>query len=357
MKTNDDIKALLDDFQNTAEEPVEFDEAAILAAYEKHNDNQSLPIKILSVFGGILASLAFLGFLFIAGLYDSEVGLLMFGAIFVAGSILINKNYDRIIIDTISVSLYIIGFILIGLALNLLEVDEDPIMFIYILLALGSMSIVQSYIISFVAVLIINASLLGLLIENDAYDLVHGYVTALALGTTYLFLNEAKIITTSVALSKLYNPVRIGLVFSFLLGLACLGKKGMLPLSPNYIWLSAVPIIAVIVYLVSNLFELLDITEKRHKIGIYVFTLLALVPTALSPAISGALLLILLSFLVNYRTGLFLGIISFIYFISQYYYDLKFTLLTKSILLFSTGVVFLAIYLFTHKKLASHEKV
>ena len=46
-----------------------------------------------------------------------------------------------------------------------------------------------------------------------------------------------------------------------------------------------------------------------------------------------------------------------IYFISQYYYDLNFTLLTKSILLFSSGVLFLLLYLFTHKNLTQNEKI
>ena len=60
---------------------------------------------------------------------------------------------------------------------------------------------------------------------------------------------------------------------------------------------------------------------------------------------------------VNYKTGLVIGIISFIYFISQYYYDLNFTLLTKSIILFSSGIVFILFYLFTNKKLNTNEKI
>jgi len=82
-----------------------------------------------------------------------------------------------------------------------------------------------------------------------------------------------------------------------------------------------------------------------------------LVSTIFSPSISGAMIIVLLSFLVNYKTGLAIGIISLIYFISQYYYDLNFTLLTKSIILFSSGIVFLLFYLFTTKKLNSNEKI
>jgi len=357
MKNKEDIKELLDYFQNTEDNPLKFDEEAIFSAYQKNSDNQSLPIKILSVFGGVLASLAFLGFLFIAGLYTSDLGLLVFGGIFIAVSIWINKKYDRIIIDTVSVSSFIIGFILIGLGLDQLKVNEDIISIIFIIIAFSSLSIVQNYILSFVSVLIINGSILTLIISNNAYNLIHFHVSVLALTIVLFFVKEAKIITINKTFSKLYNPIRIGLIFSLLSGLVFLGKRGILPVSTDYIWISSIIIISSIVYLISTLFNLLHIIESKHKISIYIFTLLTLLPTALSPAISGAILIILLSFMVNYKTGLAIGIISFIYFISQYYYDLNFTLLTKSILLFLSGILFIGLYLFTHKKLTSNEKV
>lgn len=357
MRNKDDIKELLDYFQNAEDKPLEFDEEAIIAAYQKDDGNQSLAIKILSVFGGILASLAFLGSLAIAGLYNSDIGLIVFGGIFIAGSIWINKEYDKIIIDTVSVSFFIIGFILLGFGCEQLKMNENSISIIFIIIAVGSLSIVQNYILSFVSILIINGSILTLIISNKGYDLIHIYVSVLALTMTNIFFKEAQIITTNKSLSKLYNPVKTGLIFSFLSGLVILGKKGILPVSPDYIWLSSIVIISLIVYLISNLFNILSITETRHKNGIYIFTILTLLPTALSPAISGTMLIILLSFLANYKTGLVTGIIFFIYFISQYYYDLNFTLLTKSILLFSTGVLFIALYLFTNKKLTENEKV
>ncbi|WP_257669805.1 DUF4401 domain-containing protein [Parapedobacter tibetensis] len=357
MKRKENIKELLDYLQTTAEKELQFDEEAIVTAYQKNNDNQSLAIKILSIFGGLMASLAFLGFLFIAGLYDSDIGLLIFGTLCIAGAIWINKAYDKIIIDTLSVSSFIIGFILIGFGFSELEVNVNIVSIIFIIISLCSLIIVQNYILSFIAVLIINGSILAIILSNKSYDLIHICVAVLVLIITYFFLKEAKIITASKALFRLYNPIRIGLIISFLSGLVIFGKKGILPISPDYIWLSSVIIISAIMYLLSNLFGILNITNIQHKTGIYVLSILLLLPTVLSPAISGAILIVLLSFLVNYKTGLVIGIIAFIYFISQYYYDLHFTLLTKSILLFSSGVFFILLYLLTYKKLTSNEKI
>ncbi len=353
MRDRENIKELLDYLQTSEEKALDFDEESIVRAYEKNIDQQSLPIKLLSIFGGLLASLAFLGFLFMIGLIKSEPGMLVFGTLCIAGAIWINKAYDKIIIDTVSVSSFIIGFIVLALVIN----NVNLACFTFILIAFCSLGIVQNYILSFISVLIINGSILTLIISNNNYELIHIYVSILALLVSSFFLKEASIIKAGKAFSKLYNPVRIGLIFSFLSGLVFLGKKGLIPLSPSYIWVSSIITLSAIVYLIYVLLNTLNITSAKHKAFIYIFSILILATTALSPAISGAMLIILLSFLVNYKTGLALGIITFIYFVSQYYYDLNFTLLTKSLLLFSSGVLFLVFYLFTNKKLTANEKI
>jgi hypothetical protein len=358
MRNNEEIKELLAYFPNTEDKPLVFDEAAIIAAYRESDDNkQSISIKILSVFGGILASFTFLGFLFITGLYNSDIGLLLFGAILIVVSIGLNKAFNNIILDTISVSFFVIGFILIGLGLGQFYVSENKVSIIFIVMAFISLIIVQNYILAFLSVLIINGCILMLIMSNNAYNFIGLYISVVSLVMVYFFLKEAQIITIGRAFSRLYEPVRIGLIFSLLSGLAFVCKRGLISVSANSLGLSSVLIMSSIVYLIYLLLDVFKITETRYKIGICALTILMLLPTALSPAISGSMLIMLLSFWVNYKTGLALGIFSFIYFISQYYYDLNFTLLTKSMLLFSSGVLFLALYLFTYKKLTPDEKI
>ena len=96
-----------------------FDEEAIFAEYQKREGEKSnLVIKILSVFGGILASLAFLGFLFLLELYESEIGMLVIGGACVFLAIWLNKRFDKLIIETFSVSIYVLGFILLILGIS-----------------------------------------------------------------------------------------------------------------------------------------------------------------------------------------------------------------------------------------------
>ncbi|MCH5715344.1 hypothetical protein [Niabella hibiscisoli] len=64
MKTKEHIEALLTQMAN-GDDNVQYDVDAIAATYQKNDHgHQSIAVKILSVVGGILASLAFIGFLF-----------------------------------------------------------------------------------------------------------------------------------------------------------------------------------------------------------------------------------------------------------------------------------------------------
>ncbi len=357
MKNKEDIKTILNTFERVDSEPIVYDENSILSTYAKGDGDQSLSIKILSVFGGVLASITLLGFLFLVGLYGSEEGLLIFGIFFILFSIAITKGDGQIIMDTFSVSFFIIGFILVGLSLMEFKVNENVISIIFILIASVSFCIADSYVICFLAILAINASIIALILFNESYYFSHIYVSVLAFILTYVFMNEAQIIKGNTIISKRYNAIKIGLVFSFLSMLSLLSKKGILPESFHDIWLSSVVTIVMIVFCISKLFVVLNSTKIQHKVTLCIVTTLLLVPTALSPGIPGAILVILLSFYTNYKTGFVIGIVSFLYFISRYYYDLNFTLLTKAILLFISGVLFIALYLFTNKKLTTNEEV
>lgn len=351
-------KALLDSIRLSEGTKFECNEKAILDEYQIQGDNKSsLAIKTLSIFGGFLATFAFLGFLLIAGLYDSEIGLLMFGIGFIVSAIWLNNEYDKLIIDTFSISTYIIGFALLAFGLSGMKVDEDIIAILIGVIALCSLIVTQNFILSFISVLAISGIFLTLIILNDLYDLIHLYIAVCTLLLTYLFLNEAKIISLNKKLSKLYNPIRIGLVISLLFGLITIGKRHLIPISQNYIWLSSIIMILVTMYLVYSIIKINEINAVKNKVLIYTLSTLILASTILSPSISGAIVIIMLSFLVNYKTGLAIGIISIIYFISQYYYDLNFTLLTKSIILFVSGIMFLLFYLFTTKNISINEKI
>lgn len=336
----------------------EFDESEIGLEYSKLKaDKSGLAIKILSVAGGFLATLAFLGFLSMAGLEDSEAGLIIVGLISICAAVWLNIAINKLITDTFSVSAYLIGFCLLAMGFGGLDMSENLISILFIIISIVVLIITQNYILSFVSILVISGSILFLIINTDSYAMIHGYNAIALVLMTYVFLNEAKIITTDIRLSKLYNPLRSALLLSVLMGLACVGKKGLFDTHLHNIWSTSLVSIPLTIYVISVIIRVIGIAGARARFYIFGICALILLPTALSPAISGALLIILLGFLVNHKFGLVAGILSFIYFVIQYYYDLSFTLLTKSILLFSSGIVFLLFYYITCKFSISNEKV
>ncbi|MCU7617992.1 DUF4401 domain-containing protein [Chryseobacterium sp. PBS4-4] len=357
MRNKDNIEELLSYLQEKSDQELLFERENVFKAYQNKEDHQSLAIKILSVFGGLMSGLAFVGFLFLTGLFESNQGLVIFGGLCIAGSILLNKAVHKIIIDTMSVTFYLIGFVLLGIGLSDSIHNESIICFIFMLIALCSLLVVQNYIISFVSILMINGCTVALLTFNELTSMIYIYIALIAVLITFLFLNEAKILALKNIVSKLCEPLRSALVFTFLGTFIFVNYEKSSSFSYAYFITSSVVIILSILYVVYHLFKILNIKTTQHKTITLIATAVLLAPTANSPAISGAILIILVSFMVNYKTGFGLGIIAFVYFISMFYYNLQFTLLTKSIILFSSGILFLTLYFFTRKKLISHEKI
>ncbi|RXP53798.1 DUF4401 domain-containing protein [Lutibacter sp. HS1-25] len=358
MDKNEQILATLKSVQDFEGKEFQCNEQAILLEYQKREQNKtSLAIKILSLFGGFFATQSFLGFLSLMGLFDSPTALVAVGIAFVIAAISINKKFDKIIFDTISISAYVTGLVLLGIGLHFFNATNSVIALAIFVVAFITLVLNQTYILSFVAVITACGSILSLIILNKVYELFQMYTVLIAAMLTYVILNEGKIITINNKFSKLYNPIRIGLIFSLLFGLAFLGNRTILDLNIGFIWLSSVMLMLLVIYLVSQIVKILEVTDKKNQITIYLLTVLVLSSTIFAPSILGAILIVLLCFLVNYKTGLVIGIIALIYFISQYYYDLNFSLLTKSIILIVSGILFLVFYAFIHKKSVQNEKI
>ncbi|HLP50127.1 MAG TPA: DUF4401 domain-containing protein [Chitinophagales bacterium] len=336
---------------------IEFNEQAIVNEYEKHYNNRSgIAVKVLIVFGGFLASLAFVSFLMLAEIYKSEGAMLVLGLVFTGLALFVNRYNDKLIVDTLSVSLFLIGLSLAGGGFIELKADENAVCLFYLMAGVITLVLNQGYVFTFIGVLMFSGSLLALIANNRAFDLIHLYILAVSVALAWWMLNEARLIATYRKAAKLFSPVRTGLVFSLLAGLVSVGKRGLIPVSADYIWLSSAGAIGIIMYLVATVLALLGRQDMKYKGVLYGACIICLLPTALSPAISGAVLILLLSFMVNYKTGVGIAITALAYFIGQYYYDLNFTLLEKSGILFSSGVMLLVFYFFTAKMLGD-EKV
>nr|WP_136468494.1 DUF4401 domain-containing protein [Allomuricauda onchidii] len=254
---------------------------------------------------------------------------------------------------------YITGLGCLTFGLLQLNLDESLVAVLVLLVALLGLFVSQNYLLSFIGTLTIACCLMALIFINDSYNLIHLYISFYALLLVFWCLNEAKFLVQNSFLMRLYNPIRIGLVFSLLFGLITIGIKGirgLFEISEHYLWISSVVILAAIISLIPRILKVVGLQNPKQKNVVYLLSVLTLLPTLFCPSISVAVLIVLIGFYINHRAILVIGIAALVYFVSQYYYDLSFTLLTKSIILFSSGLVFIIFYLFTRKMPKEDEK-
>lgn len=354
MRTNDEIQELINHFQFI--DDIVVDEAGVRAEYQGNTLEQPLAIKILSVFGGIMASVFFLVFLGLSGLFQYYWILLLLGVTAMIAAVWWTRKYDLIMLDSFSVCIFIIGLSLMGLSLQELLKSESLMYLSGIFASLATLTFSRNYLISFLSVLAIYGGHVGLILHNGFHDLLPIQAMFLSALTLFVFMREPYIVTANETISRLYNSVRMGLVFCLLMSLNMVTLEEFdFDIKSNG-WACSIFNISAMVFLIWRLMVLLEVNENSKRILLLTAVVLILLPTIPSPAISGTLLLVLLGFHYDHKTTLVVGIVGFIYSISQYYYDLNFTLLTKSILLFTSGVGFLALYFITQKIYLSHGK-
>ena len=201
MENKEAIAIKIKYFDSMQPEGLNINEAALENAYNQTSHQQSLAIKILSAVGAILACLAFIGFLFITGLFDSKAVTFILGALCIVVPIVINKVKNYIIIDTISISIYLIGYVLLAFSAELFHFSNQQIPYAFIIIALLSLVLVQSYMMSFLSIFIITCSTILICIDHTSHGLhFFNIIIAIMLG---LAIEEANIKALNIYMLRL----------------------------------------------------------------------------------------------------------------------------------------------------------
>ncbi|MFT6000801.1 MAG: hypothetical protein ACI81P_003265 [Neolewinella sp.] len=334
--------------------PLQVDEPALLAAFQHDQEHEgSLGMKVLSILGAFLATIFFLGFVFIADGYESSVGLVITGLILLGASFVLSRpKYAGLIADAFSVSFVTCGYLmlLVGLAEPLYS--GQSIGLAGAVIAGIILVAYENRIITFLATVTAAGCLLFLMSDDWGSTGVHGYVGITAILLTVWFLFEGALLKASPLLNRRYNGIRTGLLLALLMGAYYLSDFNwwmVLEREPNwYVSLLLIPLVGLAAWQVLQQF----VKEPSHRIAYLAGVLTLLLPTVFAPAICAALLVLILSWRSGHRTGAAIAVIALIYFVSRYYYDLNLTLLTKSMILSVSGVLFLIAYRVLHHKIS-----
>jgi hypothetical protein len=103
--------------------------------------------------------------------------------------------------------------------------------------------------------------------------------------------------------------------------------------------------VAAVLYVLTLVSVLISLGRK-WVLGLGLVTL----PLVFLPLLLGSLLTLLLSFRNRHFIGIGTGVLGLVYFTSQYYYDLRWSLLDKSLVLMASGLLLLLGYFLFQRK-------
>jgi len=352
--TNEKLHVQLDRLREVTGGELSYDKGSLLEDYHEERDNEgTLGMKVLAILGAFLATGCFLAFIFVSGVYDSLTAIGITGAVFLGGGwALCHRSTKGVMASAFGVSLTVVGFVLFLIGFVDVVNSETGMGVLTMLLALVMLALHDNKILVFLAVIAAAGSTLFLLHDGFYTDGAHVYVILFALLLTAWLQKEASLIKSSKFINIRYDGIRAGLALVLLMGAYYLSDFRWwesAERAPN--WYASVVLIPLAGYVGWGLLQRF-VTDPAEK-ALYAAGILALLlPTFFAPALSAALLLLLLSWKVGYHTGTALAVVALIYFVSRYYYDLNLTLLTKSIVMMVSGTLFLIAFVLLRKKLS-----
>ncbi|WP_118972840.1 DUF4401 domain-containing protein [Taibaiella koreensis] len=360
MKREQKINGLLQQIGATEGDGFAYDKEQLQRAIgQSENAYANIVIKILSGAGGFLATLALLGFFFVAGLYKTEPAMIISGIISIALAIGGSRIANHTFFDTVAITLYITGFVLAGIGMGSMGSDSNVILILFMIVSIAGVLISGGFMMTFVSVLLFNGSFFAIFPVNHLYGYIAAVPMLFVLAALYwLTANEHRILAAGSFWNKLYQSLQSGFFISFLAGLIWMVHQYDFGFGPmGYGRLLSVAIDIGILLLVAQIIKSLQIVSKVTIVAIYLLTIVLLLPVFNFAYIPGALFLLLLSVRYGYKVEIGLSIAALAYFIIKYYYDLRLSLLYKSGLLFFPGLLLLLVWYFYNRQLKRDEKI
>jgi hypothetical protein len=321
------------------------------------SNNTSLGLKLLSIAGGIFATFFFSWFLIILNLFDNEWASITLGIIFIVGGIILFNRIENLVLDTLGVGIFLIGYSLLYFGAETLIKNNSWVAVIMAIVALITLYFVRQYIFAFISAIIFLGAIPFIFVTESYINSVHIINNIFVILMTFWILKEAQIISTYKKYSKLYEPFRMALIivvialYLFLIIVVRFEEKSMAS------WPSSLAPIAMLCLVASRLINIFDIKEKSNQWYIYILLLIILGYLFIAPGILISLLVLVLGVYVQHKISIALGITSLIGFSSYFYYNLEWTLLEKSITLMIVGLALLFIYYLSFNFFESNEKI
>lgn len=126
----------------------------------------NLTIQVVSIIGGILTAIFFLGFLVVASIIRTETSSLIIGCLFIITTLTISRRLTVPFLDAMNITLYIAGCALIAYGLNK---STNALFIALAITGIFTFFLSKGFILPFLSVILFIISFLGEL----ALSLIH----------------------------------------------------------------------------------------------------------------------------------------------------------------------------------------
>lgn len=303
----------------------------------EEQDKTPLPVKLLTMAGAWISSVLLTSFLFLFKIFDSDESYLTGGFVFVATSLIVSRYVKKYsFMDPFIVSIGLIGQGLIMYALEEIYSDSEAIYIFMIIIQTTIFLLSINTIQHFLSVLFIQLCLFTFLVEIEMQDAVQIQIGLSLAIFTFLICYEETIVTVLRKFHERYVPVLLGLALSAV-SLLTLSSNKYFMKEIEYWWLTSIFILLCIGFATYKIIQHLHLLNTKWYMS--AFSIIILAPLVQSPGIFAGLLFLLLGFYRKLWLITGIGVLALIYFFTMFYYNLQFTLLTKSLLLMGSGIL------------------
>lgn len=331
--------------QLTAEQLLTADKQAeieAILANEETEENQaetSTPwyIHVLMGLSAWIGAL-FMLFFIMAFISDSDIVMLVTGLLLCAAGVALRwRLFRSTFFWQLAFVISLAGQVLFVMSVGNLVNELTIIVLAMIALELLLIVFYRDTLHRFLSTLLIILGLVVLLGDFELLEGIHGLIALLAAGTLFLWMNETQWIIRRV--DHLTRPIG----FAFVVGLFALLSASLFAEGEiKFWWVSAIALWVILLVQEYILLKPSTMTPSS-KFALLGGTAFLLLPAFQTPGILAALSILLLGVQRGNRLLLGLAVLFLATFISGFYYQLDLTLLTKSLILISTGLLLFAI--------------
>lgn len=329
---------------------------------ERKNDTWYIQ-GMLGCGGWIAAAFFFLTSGFFVAMLVADLGTLAFGytgivfgiALMIGSTIGNNNEANNVFIDQMMLAGQIAGqsLLYVGIGILVYEYMTDdwkPNATIIALSMIGinvmMIGIYRDGIFRFLATLTIIAALNGLMYLWNLPAGLSFVIVAMALANLVIWGDMLPIHTQIERYTLLQNVgygITIGMGFTIIYQIANGYREfGAASSNLNTPIITSLLLLGLVILLVVRLLNEYGVDLKSPTaIGLIAMTTIITLPTLITPGILAGIFVLLLGYRKHNWILIGLAVAFLVGFVSEYYYSLEFTLLVKSIILMTTGVLFL----------------